>query len=193
MSNVAWSKLPWRAKSLPAGTRGMVRCGTVDLGAYRFCAVTGRRDRFLPASVGFLAIEGMALGVGRGECPLGPFQRELGDPVPFFELVLPPRAAKAAIPILRASAWSVSRRSLSRSSCRGDRWPIPPPRRRRAARRAIRRSPSVPRPAPPCAVSRSLTATSGRRRASGRPGTPCRASIGRHPRLVGGHLVIRSS
>ena len=64
------------------------------------CAVTGRRDRVLPASIGFLAIEGIALGVGRGNCPLGPFQRELGDPVPFFELVLPPRAAKAAIPVL---------------------------------------------------------------------------------------------
>ncbi len=25
---------------------------------------------------------------------------EWGDPVPFFELVLPPRAAKAAIPVL---------------------------------------------------------------------------------------------
>jgi hypothetical protein len=29
-------------------------------------------------------------------------QAEWGDPVPFFELVLPPRAAKAAIPILTA-------------------------------------------------------------------------------------------
>jgi len=64
------------------------------------CAVTGRRDRVLPASIGFLAIEGIALGVGRGNCPMGPFQRALGDPVPFFELVLPPRAAKAAIPVL---------------------------------------------------------------------------------------------
>jgi hypothetical protein len=33
---------------------------------------------------------------------MGPLQRRLGDPVPFFELVLPPRAAKAAIPILAA-------------------------------------------------------------------------------------------
>jgi hypothetical protein len=65
-----------------------------------FSAVTGRRDRILPASVGFLVIEGVALGVGGGDCPLGPFQRDLGDPVPFFELVLPPRAAKAAIPFL---------------------------------------------------------------------------------------------
>jgi hypothetical protein len=31
---------------------------------------------------------------------MGPLQEEWGDPVPFFELVLPPRAAKAAVPIL---------------------------------------------------------------------------------------------
>jgi hypothetical protein len=53
-------------------------------------------------SISFLVIEGVALGVGGGDCPLGPFQRELGDPVPFFELVLPPRAAKAAVPLLAA-------------------------------------------------------------------------------------------
>jgi hypothetical protein len=57
----------------------------------------GRRDRALPASIG---CDGVALVVGRGNCPLGSFQRELGDPVPFFELVLPRRAAKAAIPVL---------------------------------------------------------------------------------------------
>jgi hypothetical protein len=52
------------------------------------------------ASVGFLAIEGIALAIGRGNCPMGAFQEEWGDPVPFFELVLPRRAAKAAVPIL---------------------------------------------------------------------------------------------
>ena len=42
--------------------------------------------------------------MGRGNCPLGPFQARLGDPVPLFELVLSPRAAKAAIPVLAAVA-----------------------------------------------------------------------------------------
>jgi hypothetical protein len=28
----------------------------------------------------------------------------MGDPVPFFELVLPPRAAKAAVPLLAGSS-----------------------------------------------------------------------------------------
>lgn len=31
---------------------------------------------------------------------MGPRQAEWGDPIPFFELVLPPRAAKVAVPIL---------------------------------------------------------------------------------------------
>jgi hypothetical protein len=51
-------------------------------------------------SSGFLLIQGGALVVGRGNCPVGPLQAEWGDPVPFFELLLPPRAAKAAIPTL---------------------------------------------------------------------------------------------
>ena len=46
----------------------------------------------------------MALVIGRGNYPLGPLQSRGGDPVPLFELVLPPRAAKAAIPLLAAVA-----------------------------------------------------------------------------------------
>ena len=64
------------------------------------CALTRRRDRLLNASVAFLSLEGIALVIGRGDCPFGPLQRRLGDPVPMFELVLSPRAAKAAIPTL---------------------------------------------------------------------------------------------
>jgi hypothetical protein len=59
-----------------------------------------RRDRKLLAAVAFLLVEGGALVVGRGNCPVGHLQSEWGDPVPFFELLLPPRAAKAATPVL---------------------------------------------------------------------------------------------
>lgn len=65
-------------------------------------AITRRRSGWLWASVAFLLVEGAALFVGRGNCPVGPRQAEWGDPVPFFELVLPPSAAKAAIPVLAA-------------------------------------------------------------------------------------------
>ena len=77
--------------------------GLTTLGYIWVCAATGRRDRWLGASIGFLLVEGAGLVVGGGDCPMGPLQAEWGDPVPFFELVLPPRAAKAAVPILAAA------------------------------------------------------------------------------------------
>jgi len=66
------------------------------------CAATGRRTGRLWACVAFLLAEGAALLVGRGNCPVAPLQATWGDPVPFFELLLPPRAAKAAVPVLAA-------------------------------------------------------------------------------------------
>ena len=63
-------------------------------------AATRRRDRVAFASAGLLGVEGIALVIGRGDCPFGPLQASLGDPVPMFEWVLPPKAAKAAIPFL---------------------------------------------------------------------------------------------
>jgi hypothetical protein len=77
----------------------------IDLSALGYvwtCAITRRRGRLLTASAAALLLEGGALVVGRGNCPLGPLQTRLGDPVPLFELVLPPRAAKAAVPVLAA-------------------------------------------------------------------------------------------
>jgi len=61
-----------------------------------------RRDNLLGVSMLALAIEGVALIVGRGNCPLGLLQRRQGDRVPLLELVLPPRAAKAAVPVFAA-------------------------------------------------------------------------------------------
>ena len=65
-------------------------------------AIMRRRGPLVYASAALLVSEGFALVIGRGDCPLGSFQAGLGDPVPMFEWVLPPRAAKAAIPILTA-------------------------------------------------------------------------------------------
>jgi hypothetical protein len=67
-------------------------------------ALLRRRGPATWPSAAFLLIQGAALVAGRGNCPFGPFQRRLGDPVPMFELVLPPRAAKAAIPALAVVA-----------------------------------------------------------------------------------------
>lgn len=64
------------------------------------CALTGRRGRALNAAVVVLSTEGAGLVASRGDCPLGPLQQRLGDPVPLFEFVLSPRAAKRAVPVL---------------------------------------------------------------------------------------------
>jgi hypothetical protein len=69
-----------------------------------YCALTGRRDRWLGIAAGTLVAEGAVVAANHGDCPLGPCQERLGDPVPLFELVLSPRAAKRAVPALGAIA-----------------------------------------------------------------------------------------
>lgn len=97
---MSWPTLSRQAKAFRVVHTVWSVVGLATLGYVWVCAATGRRDRYLHASVAFLSIEGVALLVGRGDCPMGPIQEEWGDPVPFFELVLPPRAAKAAVPVL---------------------------------------------------------------------------------------------
>ena len=65
-----------------------------------WCALSGRRDRLLRVAVVALAGEGAVVAANHGDCPLGPLQNRLDDPVPLFELVLSPRAAKRAVPVL---------------------------------------------------------------------------------------------
>jgi hypothetical protein len=67
-----------------------------------WCAITGRRDRLLRIAVATLISEGVFVAANRGDCPMGGLQERLGDPVPLFELVLSPRAAKRAVPTLGA-------------------------------------------------------------------------------------------
>ncbi len=97
---VAWSDLGRRAKAWRLVHASWSVAQLAGLAYIWSCAATGRRDRLLWGSIGFLVLEGAALVVGRGNCPVGPLQAEWGDPVPFFELLLPPRAAKAAVPVL---------------------------------------------------------------------------------------------
>ncbi len=105
-SAVSWATLGRRARTFRVVHAVWSVAGLSTLGYIWLCAVTGRRDRRLVASVAFLSIEGVGLAVGHGDCPMGPLQEKWGDPVPFFELVLPPRAAKAAVPILAVATVS---------------------------------------------------------------------------------------
>ncbi len=97
---MTWATLGGRAKTwrVVHASWSVVQLGC--LGYIWASALTGRRSPRLWVGVTFLAVEGAALLVGRGNCPVGELQAEWGDPVPFFELVLPPRAAKAAVPVL---------------------------------------------------------------------------------------------
>jgi hypothetical protein len=54
------------------------------------------------AALAAVCVEGILVVLCGGNCPLGPLLRRLGDETPFFELFLPPRAAKLAIPVLAA-------------------------------------------------------------------------------------------
>jgi hypothetical protein len=65
-------------------------------------ALTGRRGPLLRFAVAALVTEGVVVAANGGDCPLGPLQDRMGDPVPLFELVLPPRAARLAVPALGA-------------------------------------------------------------------------------------------
>ncbi len=102
-SGPGWSTLPARARAFRLAHIAYGVVGMTTFGYLWWAALTRRRNRRLGCAIGFLSLEGVALVAGRGDCPFGPLQRQLGDPVPMFELVLPPRAAKAAVPTL---AWA---------------------------------------------------------------------------------------
>jgi len=63
--------------------------------------ITGNVDRSLfIIAVLSLAIEGIAVfALNQGNCPLIHIQKRIGDSKPFFELLLPSRLAKQAIPV----------------------------------------------------------------------------------------------
>jgi hypothetical protein len=65
-----------------------------------WCALSGSRGRLLRIAVGSLVAEGVVVAANRGDCPLGGLQERVGDPVPLFELALPPRMARLAVPTL---------------------------------------------------------------------------------------------
>ena len=97
---VSWATLSGRARAWRVVHASWSVAQLWCLGDIWVSALRRRRSRRVWAGVAFLSVEGAALMVGGGDCPVGPMQAEWGDPVPFFELVLPPRAAKAAVPVL---------------------------------------------------------------------------------------------
>ena len=121
-----WADLPIAAQAFRVAHAAWALVSFVALGEIWRSVITGRRDRRLAASIAWLSLEGIALVKGRGDCPFGPLQTRLGDPVPLFELALPPRAAKAAVPVLSVIsvlgiALAVLRAHRDRGGCRSPR------------------------------------------------------------------------
>lgn len=95
----------WRSLGAPARAWRIVHAAwsvaqLAALGAIFRAVARRRRGPSTWACAGFLVVEGVGLAIGRGDCPMGRIQERWGDPKPFFELILPPRAAKAAVPVL---------------------------------------------------------------------------------------------
>jgi hypothetical protein len=70
------------------------------IGYVWWCALSGRRGPLLRPAIAALIGEGVVVAANRGDCPLGAVGERIGDTVPLFELVLPPRAARRAVPTL---------------------------------------------------------------------------------------------
>lgn len=65
-----------------------------------YVAIADVDSPLVVAAVGALILEGAVVVFNGGDCPLGGVHRRFGDEKAFFELLLPPRAAKLAVPVL---------------------------------------------------------------------------------------------
>jgi hypothetical protein len=87
--------IAWRA------AHGLIAAAFLtSIGYVWWCALSGRRGRFLRPAIAALVGEGALVVANRGDCPLARLGDGIGDPVPLFELVLSPRAARLAVPTL---------------------------------------------------------------------------------------------
>jgi hypothetical protein len=99
---MATVELSRSARAFRFGHAAIAVAFLLAIGYVWWCALSGRRDRRLRLAIVALATEGAFVAANRGDCPLGGLQERLGDPVPLFELVLPPTAARRAVPVLGA-------------------------------------------------------------------------------------------
>ena len=63
-----------------------------------YSAYTRTTSYLLNVVIVSLFIEGLVIYLNHGNCPLGYIQRKFDDNTPFFELILPKRLAKIAVP-----------------------------------------------------------------------------------------------
>src|SRR5690242_11517482 len=71
-----------------------------------YAAIFSKIDLLLLIAVGSLSLEGLMVFVlNKGDCPLIHIQRKIGDNTPFFQLFLPAKIAKQAVPVLAKITW----------------------------------------------------------------------------------------
>jgi hypothetical protein len=97
-----WSELPPGALAYRAAHAAWAVAQLAALAWVWRCAIRRERGPGLRLAVGYLGVQGIGLLAGRGDCPMTAVQHRLGDQAPLFGLFLPPRAAKAAVPVLAA-------------------------------------------------------------------------------------------
>ena len=95
-------KLPLGASAFRIAHAAIAAAFLLAIGYVWWCALTGRRGPLLRVADSALAGEEALVLANHGDCPLGGVQERLGDPIPLFELVLSPRAARRAVPVLGA-------------------------------------------------------------------------------------------
>ena len=67
-------------------------------------AITGKRRREGWIAAALVSAEGAIVYANGGTCPMGPLHHRLGDDKAFFELIMPQRMARHAVPALGAFA-----------------------------------------------------------------------------------------
>jgi hypothetical protein len=100
LSSMEIGRLSPAARAFRAGHGAITVAFLAAIAYVWWCGLTRRRDRWLRLAVVALVSEGAFVAANHGDCPLGPLQERLGDPVPLFELVLSPIAARRAVPAL---------------------------------------------------------------------------------------------
>ncbi len=65
-----------------------------------YAGITNQPTLWAYLAMAALTIEGLVVVFNGGDCPLGPLHHRYGDNKAFFELLMPKKMAKRAVPVL---------------------------------------------------------------------------------------------
>jgi hypothetical protein len=70
------------------------------IGTVYYAGITHQASVWAFLAAAFLVLEGSIVTFNHGNCPLGAIHHKVGDDKTFFEIFLPERLAKRAVPVL---------------------------------------------------------------------------------------------